>query len=168
MTMDSKIREAQQDDKDGIDGADNRLRRLKTERTSLRVTEFKVRVEARPADAGLRFRLGQYLLEANELDEAIAELQLAVKDPRRKYEAMALLGQAFLKQGMADLATRQLKGALDGLGGPGDKTLGLLYLLGQAAESASDTAGALEWYGSIYEIKAGYRDTADRMARLRE
>ena len=168
MAMDTKIREAQQDDTDGIDGADDRLRRLKGERTTLRVNEFKLRVEARPTDASLRFRLGQYLLEANELELAIAELQLAVRDPRRKYEAMALLGQAFLKQGMADLAIRQLKGALEGLGGPGDKTLGLLYLLGQAAESASDKAGALDWYGSIYEIKAGYRDVADRMARLRE
>lgn len=167
MAMDAQINEATKDHKDGIDGADDRLRRLKRERTRIRVDEFRAKVEARPTDAGLRFKLGQCLLEDNQVDEAIKELQLSVKDPRRKYEAMAHLGQAFLKQGMADLAIRQLVGALEGLGGPSEKTLSLLYLLGQAAESGSDNASALKWYESIYEIRAGYRDIAKRMERLR-
>ena len=46
----------------------------------LRVGEARRRVERNPADLGARYDLGSGLLEAGQLDEAIAELQQAVTE----------------------------------------------------------------------------------------
>ncbi len=167
LDLDTRIRQAKQDLADGEEGADDQLRRLIRERKSLRVDEFRRRVAIHPTDTGLRFRLGQYLLDDGHVDDAIAELQIVVKDPKRKHRALTLLGDAFLKKGMGDLARKQYRLALDGLGGVNEKTLGVVYGLARAAEDEGDLEEALDWLVQIYEVDIQYKDVGRRIEELR-
>ena len=168
MKLDEQLREAKKDMEDGEEGADDRVRRLKKERRTLRVEEFRRRVAAHPTDTSLRFKLGQYLLEDNELDDAIAELQLVVKDPRRKFQAMTLMGKAFLMKGMGDLAIKQLTQALEGTGGVNEKNLDVCYTLARAYEDEDRLDEALDQFTSIYEIDISYRDVGAKIEALRD
>lgn len=168
MKLDEQLREAKKDLEDGEEGADDRIRRLKRERRSLRVDEFRRRVTVHPTDTALRFKLGQYLLEDNELDDAIAEFQLVVKDPRRKFQAMTLMGKAFLMKGMGDLAIKQLDQALEGTGGVNEKNLDICYSLARAFEDEERLDEALDNYTRIYEIDISYKDVGAKIEALRD
>ena len=168
LELDTKIKEARQDYKDGIDGADDRMRRLVRERRAIRVEEFTRRVAVHPTDTALRFKLGHYLLDNDQVDEAIAEFQIAVKDPRRKYQSMTMLGRAFLKKGMGDLAIKQLEGALEGFGGVNEKSLEIVYSLGAAHEQNGDFDRALSQFSRIYEIDISFKDVAKKIDVLKE
>jgi tetratricopeptide (TPR) repeat protein len=166
--FEARLREAKEMADEGDEAADDLYRRLVKERRAFRVEEFRRRVAAHPTDLGLRFTLGQYLLDDGQLDEAIAEFQLAVKDPKRKIASMAQLGQAFLKKGLGDLAIKQLAGALDAAGGTSDKTKDIAYALAGALEQTGAAERALDQYAKIFEIDIGYRDVARKIEELRK
>ncbi|MBK8978877.1 MAG: tetratricopeptide repeat protein [Planctomycetes bacterium] len=143
----------------------------------MRVGEFRRRVERQPSDLGLRFELGAALFDVGQLDGAIAELQQAVKDPRRQADARYLLGRAFRAKGLGELARGQLEQALQSSGGSSsssssvstmtDRAKEVLYELGGLAEDAGDSAGALEHYSKILEQDFGFRDVAKKVESLR-
>ena len=168
LDFDHRIRSLKEEVQAGEDGADDMLRRLVKERRSFRVDEFRRRVSAHPTDTSLRYKLGQYLLEDDQLDEAVAEFQLVVKDPRRKYHAMTLMGRAFLKKGMGDLAVKQLTQALEGTGGVNEKNLEIVYALAQAYADLNQREDALNCYMQIYEIDISFKDVARRIEALKE
>jgi tetratricopeptide (TPR) repeat protein len=167
LDFDTQIKELREEAKEGVDGAADMLRRLAKERKSYRVEEFRRRVKAHPTDSGLRFRLGQYLLDDDELDDAIAEFQVVVKDPKRKFQAMTLLGKAFAKKGMADLAVKQLEQALAGTGGVNEKNLDIVYTLASALEEKGDRDEALARFSEIFEIDISFRDVGRRIEALK-
>jgi tetratricopeptide (TPR) repeat protein len=125
------------------------------------------RVERQPTDLGLRFALGKALLATGANDEAIAELQQAVRDPRHKAEALLALGRAFRNKGLADLARGQLEKAHEACAGR-DARLekDVLYELGLVAEESDDVASALDWYKRILEQDIGFRDVAQKVEEL--
>ena len=133
----------------------------------MKVAEFRRRVAANPTDLGARFDLGTALFDLGDLDGAIAELQQAVKDPRRQIEALFTLGRAFRDKGLADLARTQFDKALSVAGGAAGR-LGkeLLYELGSLAERGGDGDAARRHFSAILELDWSYRDVADRVARL--
>ncbi len=131
-----------------------------------RTTEYRRRIDKNPADLGLRFSLGSALCELRDFDAAIAELQQAVKDPRKKAEAMFLLGRAFRGKGLLDLALGQYEKAL---AAAGQATLAkdALYEMGGLCEEQGKRDAALLHYGRILEQDIGYRDVAQRVDRLK-
>lgn len=147
------------DDPSAAEGAGRVLREM-------RVGEFRRRVERQPTDMGLRFELGSALFADGQVDDAIAELQQAVRDPRRQIEARYLLGQAFRSKGLTDLARGQLEQALAASGSSG-RGKDILYELGCAAEEAGDAEAALGHYSKILEQDFGHRDVAQRVEALR-
>ncbi|MCA9319597.1 MAG: tetratricopeptide repeat protein [Planctomycetes bacterium] len=167
LELDTKIRQAKDDAKAGEDGADDMMRRLIRERRSYRVDEFRRRVGIHPTDTALRHKLGQYLLEDDQIDEAIAEFQIVVKDPKRKFQAMTLMGNAFMKKGLGDLARKQYQQALEGLGGVNEKTLDIVYGLARACEDEGKNEEALDWLTRIFEIDISYRDVGRKIENLR-
>ena len=101
-------------------------------------------------------------------DEAIAEFQLASKDPRRTIECCSMLGICFLEKGMPQLA---IKWYLKGLEAPEiteDEQLGLLYDLGSAYLEVGDVANAQKSFVEIYGMNSNYRDIADRLRDLED
>jgi len=149
--------------KRGDEAAANRARQALGQ---LRVAEARRRVERNPSDLGARYDLGAGLLEAGELDDAIAELQQAVKDPRKKTDAMFMLGQAFQKKDLHDLALGQYEKALEAAGG-GARAKEALYEMGVICEAQGKNDDALRHFTKILEQDIGFRDVAQKVEALK-
>ncbi len=128
--------------------------------------EFARRVKAYPTDLNFRYNLAKLMLQQGKLDDAIAQFQQTVKDPKYKSESQLRLGQAFAEKGNFDLAIRQLKNALDGTTGMSERAKEIHYSLGDIHERNGDKAKAAEEFGKVYEVDIGFRDVVDRIAKL--
>ncbi|MDP6930397.1 MAG: tetratricopeptide repeat protein [Planctomycetota bacterium] len=148
----------------GDEGAAQRAEKALTE---MRLGEYRRRVKHHPTDLGLRFELGATLLSLGEIDAAIAELQQAVKDPRKKVSALHMLGKAFREKGLTDLALGQLEKALEASVGHGEASKDILYDMGGLAEDAGDTDQALDYFSRIIEQDIGYKDVAGKIEQLK-
>lgn len=133
----------------------------------LKAGEYRRRVQRNPTDLGLRYHLGEALVHLERLDEGIAELQQAVKDPRAKVEAWLLLGQAFRRKGLEELAQGQLQKALDATGPSGKLGKEILYEMGSLAQTRGNREQALTYFSRILEQDIGFRDTARRVEELK-
>ena len=106
------------------------------------------------------------MLEAGETDDAIAELQQAVKDPRKKTDAMFLLGSAFQHKELYDLALGQYEKALAAASG-GARAKEALYAMGVICEAQSKPEDALRHFTKILEQDIGFRDVAKKVEALK-
>jgi tetratricopeptide (TPR) repeat protein len=132
----------------------------------LRVGEARRRVERNPTDLAARFDLGTGLLGAGETDAAIAELQQAVKDPRKKNEALFALGRAFQKKNLPELALAQFDKALQAAGS-GVLAKEALYEMGAICQALGKRDDALRHYTKILEQDIGFRDVASKVEQLK-
>ena len=149
--------------KRGDEAATARARKALAE---LRVAESRRRVERNPADFGARFQLGSSLLESGDTDNAIAELQQAVKDPRKKTEAMFLMGRAFLQKNLPELALGQFDKAMQAAG-TGVLAKEALYEMGQIAMQLGKREDALRHFTRILEQDIGFRDVAQKVEQMK-
>lgn len=132
-----------------------------------KAAEYRRRVQRNPTDLGLRYHLGAALLALDKVDDGIAELQQAVKDPRAKVETLLLLGQAFRRKRLDDLAQSQLQKALDVAGATGKLGKEILYEMGTLAQDAGHREQALAHFSRILEQDIGFRDAARRVDELK-
>jgi len=129
------------------------------------LSEFRAELHTKPRGAGSsgRTELGASLKEMGRLDDAIRELQAAVREPSAPPLAYELLGEAFLEKGQARIAIRLLEKALGGLGHGDRELLGVLYQLGLAYEAVSEQTKALVCYERIFSVDIDYRDIQSRI-----
>jgi tetratricopeptide (TPR) repeat protein len=153
----------QQAEQRGDEAAADRARKALAD---LRVGEARRRVERNPADLAARYELGVGLLDAGETDAAIAELQQAVKDPRKKTDAMFKLGRAFQQKGLSDLALGQFEKALQ-TAGSGPMAKEALYQMGLICEEQGKRDDALRHFARILEQDIGFRDVANKVEQLK-
>jgi tetratricopeptide (TPR) repeat protein len=132
----------------------------------LRVGEARRRVERNPADLGARFDLGASLLAVGETDAAIAELQQGVKDPRKKNEALFLLGRAFQQKNLLELALGQFDKAAQAAGS-GVMAKEALYEMGGICQAMGKREDALRHFTRILEQDIGFRDVATKVEQLK-
>ena len=149
--------------KRGDEGAATRARAALAK---LRVGEARRRVERNPSDLGARFELGSSLLESGEVDDAIAELQQGVKDPRKKTDAIFLLGRAFQQKDLHDLALGQYEKAL-AASGAGTRAKEAHYEMGVIYEAQGKNDDALTHFTKILEQDIGFRDVAKKVEALK-
>ncbi|MFQ5678671.1 MAG: hypothetical protein ACE5HP_04360, partial [Gemmatimonadota bacterium] len=115
-------------------------------------------------DGSSRTEVGERLRDMGLLDDAIRELQAAVRSPDAPPRAFELLGEAFIEKGQARVAARLLREALERLSGQEErKLLGVLYQLGVAFQTVDDTSKALECYERIFSVDIDYRDVRERI-----
>ncbi len=144
-----------------------RLKQVKDERTEFCIDEFRRRVQEHPTELGLRFQLGQHLYKADRHDEAIAELQKAVSDPRRKAYAQNLLGKCFSAKGMHDLAIKELEKARQGLTSMDEVNKEVTYNLGLVYEKIGKKDRAAQEFERIIEVDINYKDVMKRIEALK-
>lgn len=137
--------------------------RIGAERDAFRLAELQKLVERYPADLYLRYDFGAACLAAGKVTEAIRELQRAQNNPNRRVPAMGLLGEAFARRGMLDLAVRTLENALKEKAVFDEEKKALLYQLGRVYEQQGRADQAVEQFKLIYEADIGYRDVADKV-----
>jgi len=148
-------------------GDTERANRLEGELREMQLESLKEQVRLRPSDAGLRLKLGQQLLKADEIDAAVGEFQKAVDDPRLGTEAQFQLGVSFQRKGFGDLAKKNYERALEGCSGSDERSKEILYNLGAIAEEESRPEEARELFARIFEIDIGYRDVATKMEQYK-
>lgn len=141
--------------------------RLEGELRQFEISDLRRQLETRPGDAEMRMRLGRALFRMESFDEAAAELQKAVQDPRLKGEALFFLAQCFQAKGFLDLARKEFTRALEARTSIDERAREILYNLGSIAEAQNDQAGARSCYTQIYEVDIGYRDVAAKMEQLK-
>jgi tetratricopeptide (TPR) repeat protein len=151
----------------GKDGLEAEASGLERELWELEVQDYRRRVELRPADATLRLALGRRLTKTGEHDQAMAELQKAMNDPRCRRDAQVLLAQCFQHKGYYDLARKEYLRALEGNPSGDERAKEILYNLGAIAEAEGNSADARAHYARIFEVDIGYRDVAAKMERFR-
>ncbi len=132
-----------------------------------KVAEYRRQVEQNPTDLRCRFQLGQALFASEQMDEAIAELQQAVKDPKVKGDALLMLGQAFAAKDMDELAMGQLQKALEVSKDTDQKGKEILYAMGCVAQNMGQPEQALAHFSRILEQDIGFRDVQQKVAALK-
>src|SRR5438445_13066605 len=96
------------------------------------------------------------------LDEAIAELQKALRSPEGRLRSSEALGVCFIDKGAYVVAEAILRRALE-LPAPGDQErLGLLYWLGRALEEQGEKVEARVLYGPVLAVDVRFREVSAR------
>ncbi|HEY6549063.1 MAG TPA: tetratricopeptide repeat protein, partial [Vicinamibacteria bacterium] len=131
--------------------------------------EFKKGVDKQlgKEDYDTRYNLGIAYKEMGLIDEAIAEFQLAARDPGRLLECSSMLGICFLEKGMAKLAVKWFEKGLAAPGRSEEEYMGLRYDLAIAHDAAGETDQALQIFEDLYGQDANFRDVANKVRELR-
>ncbi len=112
------------------------------------------------------YDLGVAFKEMGLLDEAIAELQKALRAPEGKLRSSEALGVCFIEKGAYVVAESILRRALE-LPSSGDQErLGILYWLGRALEEQGKRVEARELYGRVFAVDIRFRDVGERAKAL--
>ena len=136
---------------------------VKKRRAGILIDDARKRVEQNPADLQLRFELGEHLMNAGHLREALPELQRARQNPNARLKAMNALGCCYRELGMLDLAAKQLEeGAREILAMDSTKKE-IVYNLGLVYELMADPEKSVACMKQIYEADYGYKDVAKRV-----
>ena len=139
------------------------LARLNGERQAFLVSDCQRRVERYPNDLEVRFELGKLYFQAGKLSEAIQELQKAQANPHRRGQALSLLGQAFARRNMNDIAARTFQNAIKERVGFDEEKKELTYMLGCVLEKMGKKEEAIELFKQIYEVDIGYKDVSAKV-----
>jgi tetratricopeptide (TPR) repeat protein len=112
------------------------------------------------------YDLGVAFKEMGLLDEAISELQKALRAPAGKLRTSEMLGICFFEKGAYGVAESILRRGLD-LPASGDQErLGVLYWLGRALEQQGKKADARDLYGRVFAVDIRFLDAEQRVKVL--
>jgi len=132
------------------------------------LTRFKQGIDENidEADFQSHYDLGVAFKEMGLLDEAIAELQKALRAPEGKLRTSEALGVCFLEKGAYVVAESILRRGLE-LPASGDQErLGVLYWLGRALEEQGKKVEARELYGRVFAVDIRFKDVGERSRAL--
>src|SRR5437879_493266 len=132
------------------------------------LTRFRQGIEENidEADFQSHYDLGIAFKEMGLLDEAIAELQKALRAPEGKLRVSEALGACFLEKGAYVVAESILRRALD-LPSSGDQErLGILYWLARALEGQGKRVEARDLYGRVFAVDIRFMDVGERVKAL--
>jgi len=147
-------------------GADEKLKALVAERNDFAREEYHKRIQIRPTDLPLRYKLGVLLYNAGDIDGALAEFQQAIKSPQHRRPATTYCGMCLLKKNMNDMAIQMFDDALQGSVTIDREETNILYHLGLAAEKLGDLKRAEEAYKKIFNTDMNYRDVKDKIEAI--
>jgi tetratricopeptide (TPR) repeat protein len=117
-------------------------------------------------DFQAHYDLGVAFKEMGLLDEAISELQKALRAPEGRLRSSEALGVCFVEKGAHVVAESILRRALE-LPATGDQErLGILYWLGRALEEQGKRAEARELYGRVFAVDVRFLDVGARSKAL--
>jgi len=131
------------------------------------LAEYAERVANYPTDLSLTYELGRRQLMAGQLDEAIASLQKARRDPRRHVKAMDYLGQAFEKKGWHREAAETFEAVLE-TELTEEMAKEIRYNLGNAYEQMNDLDKAQEQFSEVAQIDYNFKDVRERLEAVRK
>ena len=123
------------------------------------------RVRRYPNDLQFRYDLGVLYYEHDKLNEAIAQFQLAQRNPQRRIRSLYYMALCFKKKEQFDIAVEQLGKAASELQIMDETKKDILYLQGELSEAMGRMDKAAEFYKEIYGVDIGYRDVAQKIEK---
>jgi tetratricopeptide (TPR) repeat protein len=154
---------AEQTDPDAQKQLQEVLAQKEVELNDVRLFLAEARVKAQPNEGEYRYDLGEALYKLGQYKRATEELQQSLKQPSVRYQALNLLGLAFMKRNMLDFAVNRLSLAESELPGMDNIKMEISYNLGLVYEALKQPDKALGQWKKIYEIDMSYRDVAARV-----
>jgi tetratricopeptide (TPR) repeat protein len=139
------------------------LEKLRTEERAFRRKQAEELVSRYPNEFSYRFELGELLFEDGDMNKAIENLQLALRSPKVRINALILLGKAYLEKGFHDMAAEQLQNAKSEIPGINEQKKDVLYQLGTAYEQQGDMEKAMVEFKALYSSDISYRDVAQKI-----
>jgi tetratricopeptide (TPR) repeat protein len=115
-----------------------------------------------PQDYQSHYDLAIAFKEMGLIDEAIGEFQKALGGATNRLPAYEALGQCFMDKGQFKLASSILTRALSERASD-DQLVGVLYLLGRAAEALGNNQDAIGYYQRVFVVDIQFRDITQRM-----
>jgi tetratricopeptide (TPR) repeat protein len=112
------------------------------------------------------YDLGVAFKEMGLVDEAVAEFQKALRAPSNRLPTYEALGQCFIEKEQFAIASTVLARALGEKGYTDDDLVGVLYLLGRAAEAQNRYDEALNFYQRVFVVDIQFRDIAERISEV--
>ena len=112
------------------------------------------------------YDLGVAFKEMGLVDEAIAEFQKALKAPSNRLPTYEALGQCFIEKEQYSIASTVLARALGEGRYSDEEMIGVLYLLGRAAQALNHFEEALGYYQRVFVVDIEFRDVVDRIAAV--
>src|SRR2546426_207547 len=132
------------------------------------LTRFKQGIDENidEADFQSHYDLGVAFKEMGLLDEAIAELQKALRAPEGKLRTSEALGVCFIDKGAYVVAESILRRGLELPASGEQERLGVLYWLGRALEEQGKKAEARELYSRVFAVDIRFKDVGARARAL--
>jgi len=137
-----------------------------SEQLKFELQEYADRAANYPTDLSIKYELGRRQYLVGSFDEAIASLQQAQRDPRRRLMAMNYLGQAFARKRWFREAAETYERALEGEM-PEQRAKELRYNLGDAFEHMGELAKAQDQFSEVAQIDFNYKDVRRRVEAVR-
>ena len=130
--------------------------------------KFKEGVAANVDDEDFdsHYDLGIAYREMGLIDEAVAEFQKALRGAAHRIRAYEALGQCFIDRNEYDVAITVLSRSLREPGLEDDDLIGVLYLLGYAAEENGQPRDAAAYYQRVFAIDIDFRDVGERLKSM--
>lgn len=120
-----------------------------------------------PADSVSHYDLGLAFKDMGLLDDAIGQLQVALRGGSEPLSTLEVLGECFIEKGEHSLAARVMERATQIPGTSESDLIGVLYWLGRTQESLQDADAARGYYERVVALDITFRDAAARLASLR-
>ena len=139
------------------------LAKLSAQERAYRRQSAQNLIQRYPNEFTYRFELGELLLEDGEIDASIKELQLALRAPKVRVQALVLLGKAYKQKKFYDLAAEQFHTAKSEIPGLSDEKKEVLYELGSCYELQGDLDNAMGEFKALYGADIGFRDVAQKI-----
>ena len=141
-------------------------RRLVKNKNDFIINDLLQNIKQYPSELTLRFKLGNMYFNTGDFDKAIAEFQLAIRNPQRRISSMNKLGLCFKAKKMHDMSINQFTKAIQSLKEMDTTKKEVIYNLGNVYEEMKEWDKAIEQYKKIYEVDINYRDIAQKIENV--
>ena len=125
-----------------------------------------VRSQVSENDSATHYDLGVAYKEMGLIDDALAEFELAARDPARECNCFAMVGMVYLEQNKLERAAEAYVRALSAPSKTVEQEMNLYYDLGNVYEMKGKNQDALYYFQKIARRDPGYRDVSDRLSAL--
>ncbi|MCX5654355.1 MAG: tetratricopeptide repeat protein [Planctomycetota bacterium] len=151
--------------------ADLKARRqeVSVQRDAFELEVFTERQKQYPTDMNIRYELGVREYHMGRHDEAIVSFQQSTRDPKRRIQALNMLGRCFFAKKLYQEAQSQFETGIQQYEMSTDPLAKeLRYNLAMSFETQAKWPQAIEWYSVIVQQDYTYRDAAKRLEALRK
>ncbi len=125
--------------------------------------ELADRVQRYPNDLRLRYELGMQYVKYEQYDDAIQQLQLAVRSPKDRVQALYNLARCFRVKGLLDMAAMQLEQALEVLPSMNAEKMEVMYEIAEIYQDEGRIEDAANYFKEIYRHDVTFKDISKKI-----